>query len=200
MHCETLPLADADLRFWQRVDLGEDPDRLLSRLIDECAWRQEEITLYGKTHAQPRLSAWYGDRGYRYSGIRLEPAAWTESLQALRERVEQLAGHSFNSVLLNYYRDGQDRMGMHSDDEKELGPRPVIASLSLGATRCFLLRHRSRKDLGTLKLQLPGGSLLVMQGETQRYWRHAINSERHCRDARINLTFRQILANPAEAS
>ena len=199
MECERLELIDADLRLWRNVDLGEDHERLRDRLIGECAWRQQEITLFGKTHAQPRLSAWYGDLGYRYSGIRHQPAAWTETLQTLRERVQALSGQEFNSVLLNYYRNGNDRMGMHSDDETELGERPVIASLSLGEPRCFLLRHRSRNDLDTIKLPLPGGSLLLMQGETQRHWRHGINSERRCRGARINLTFRRILAAPDRA-
>ena len=106
--------------------------------------------------------------------------------------MQQLVGHEFNSVLLNYYRDQHDKMGMHSDDESELGDRPVIASLSLGESRTLLLRHKTRKDLPTIKLELPSGSLLLMCGETQHYWRHGINAERNHCAARINLTFRQI--------
>jgi len=190
-----LPIADGELRLWQRVDLGQDYAQLLARLVADSAWRQEEITVYGKTYRQPRLSAWYGDLGYSYSGIRLEPEPWTATLQAIRQRVEMLTGHSFNSVLLNYYRDNNDRMGMHSDDEKELGPRPVIASLSLGEARSFLLRHKTRKDLG-IKLPLPAGSLLLMSGDLQRHWRHGINSQRQACGARINLTFRRIIPQP----
>jgi len=190
-----LPITDGELRLWQRIDLGRDYAQLLARLVAESAWRQEEITVYGKTYRQPRLSAWYGDLGYSYSGIRLEPEPWTATLQAIRRRVEMLTGHSFNSVLLNYYRDHNDRMGMHSDDEKELGPQPVIASLSLGAERSFLLRHKTRKDLG-IKLPLPAGSLLLMSGDLQRYWRHGINSQRQACAARINLTFRRIIPQP----
>jgi alkylated DNA repair dioxygenase AlkB len=189
---ERLSVDDAELWWWRRIDLGRDLDKLVAQLIDGCPWRQEEITVYGKAYLQPRLSAWYGDLGYSYSGIRLEPLPWPATLLDIKARVQQLVGHEFNSVLLNYYRDQNDKMGMHSDDEKELGERPVIASLSLGETRTLLLRHKTRKDLPTIKLALPCGSLLLMCGDTQRYWRHGINSERNHCAARINLTFRQI--------
>ena len=192
-HGEALPLAGADLRLWARIDLGEDRGQLLRRLVDECAWQQQEITLYGKTHLQPRLSAWYGERGYRYSGIDHRPQPWTPLLQALRRRVETVTGHRFNSVLLNYYRDHRDRMGMHSDDERALGERPAIASLSLGETRRLVLRHRTRKDLETVRLPLTCGSLLLMQGDTQVNWRHGIDAERGPGGARVNLTFRRIV-------
>lgn len=190
---EALPIIDGDLRYWRRVELGQDPRRLLHSLIADSDWRQEEIIVYGKPYRQPRLTAWYGEQGYSYSGIRLEPRAWTPCLQAIRRRVEALTGQAFNSVLLNYYRDHNDKMGMHSDDEKELGPQPAIASLSLGEARRFLLRHKTRKDLQTIKLLLPSASLLLMLGDTQRYWRHGINAERHPCGARVNLTFRRIL-------
>jgi alkylated DNA repair dioxygenase AlkB len=190
---ERLPVAEAELWWWPRIDLGRDDDELLSTLIGDCCWRQEDITVYGKTYQQPRLSAWYGELGYSYSGIRLEPQPWSETLLDIRARVQQQAQHDFNSVLLNYYRDHHDKMGMHSDDEAELGSQPVIASLSLGETRTLLLRHRTRKDLPTIKLDLPSGSLLLMRGDTQRNWRHGINAERKPCGARINLTFRQII-------
>ena len=125
---EYLTLDDADLRLWRQVALGHDYDELMQRLIDETRWRQERITVYGKPYLQPRLSAWHGDLSYRYSGLRLDPLPWTPLLQQLRRRVESLTGLEFNSVLLNYYRDQNDAMGMHSDDERELGPRPAIAS------------------------------------------------------------------------
>ena len=189
---ERLPLTDADLLFWRQVDLGRPCDSLLQEFIITTDWRQEEITVYGKSYLQPRLSAWHGDLSYSYSGIRLEPVPWTPTLLNLKTRVEALTGHQFNSVLLNYYRDQNDSMGMHSDDERELGPQPAIASLSLGEERTFLLRHKTRKDLKTTRLTLHAGSLLLMQGDTQQFWRHGINKERHPCGPRINLTFRAI--------
>lgn len=189
---ERLELPDADLLFWRRVELGMPHGSLLQTLIDDTEWRQDRITVYGKSYLQPRLSAWYGDLAYRYSGIRLEPRAWTPTLLEIKARVEALTGEPFNSVLLNYYRDQNDSMGMHSDDERELGRQPAIASLSLGEERTFLLRHKTRKDLKTVKLTLPPGSLLLMQGDTQQYWRHGINKERQSCGPRLNLTFRSI--------
>ena len=189
---ERLPVDDAELWWWPRIELGRDHDQLLAQLIEDCNWRQQKITVYGKAYLQPRLSAWYGDLAYSYSGIMLEPLPWTQTLLDIKLRVEKLVQHSFNSVLLNLYRDQQDSMGMHSDDERELGSEPAIASLSLGEERTFLLRHKSRKDLKTVKLALPAGSLLLMQGQTQKYWRHGINRERQVCAPRINLTFRTI--------
>jgi alkylated DNA repair dioxygenase AlkB len=197
---ERLPVVDGELLFWPQTELGTAYEHLLERLMAESPWRQEEITVYGKAYRQPRLSAWYGDLGYSYSGIRLEPEPWTSTLLDIRGRVEKLAGHEFNSVLLNYYRDQNDKMGMHSDDETELGRQPVIASLSLGESRTLLLRHKTRKDLASIKLPLPSGSLLVMRGDTQHYWRHGINAERaHC-GPRINLTFRTIKPLPGRGT
>ena len=191
--CERLDLPDAELLLWPRIDLGIDERILMQRLIDECAWRQEQITVYGKPYLQPRLSAWYGDLSYGYSGIRLEPRGWTPLLLRLRRSVEKLTGHAFNSLLLNYYRDGEDGMGMHSDDEPELGKQPVIASLSLGETRELVLEHRYRRDLGTRKLPLPSASLLLMRGDTQHHWLHGIRKSKRIRGARLNLTFRRVL-------
>ena len=194
LESENLPMLDADLKLWRYVDFGQDSNRLLQQLISDSVWRQEKITVYGKSYLQPRLSAWHGDLAYSYSGIRLEPLPWTPTLLDIRRRVESLVEHDFNSVLLNYYRDQKDRMGMHSDDEPELGRQPVIASLSLGETRTLLFRHRSRKDLKTIKLALPHASLLLMRGDTQQHWRHGINAEKHACGARINLTFRSVTA------
>lgn len=189
---EGLPLIDADLQLWRQVELGRSYDSLLQALIEDTAWRQEEITVYGKPYLQPRLSAWYGNLAYSYSGIQLEPLPWTSTLLGIKLQVEALVDLEFNSVLLNYYRNQNDSMGMHSDDERELGPQPAIASLSLGEERSFLLKHKSRNDLKTVKLALPTGSLLLMQGDTQKYWRHGINKERQPCGPRINLTFRNI--------
>ena len=190
---ENLPLPDADLLFWRQVDLGRSYESLLQELIDTTDWRQEQITVYGKPYLQPRLSAWHGDLSYSYSGIRLEPEPWTPALLDIKARVEALTKQAFNSVLLNYYRDQNDSMGMHSDDERELGRQPAIASLSLGEQRTLLLKHKSRKDLKTVKLALAAGSLLLMQGNTQQHWRHGINKERKPCGPRLNLTFRAII-------
>lgn len=190
-----LSLPDATLHCLSRLDLPGPAQALLARLVDETPWRTETITLWGKSYPQPRLSAWYGDPGnrYRYSGLDLDPLPWTALLSCLRGRVEAAAGCPFNSVLLNYYRDHHDAMGLHSDDEPELGPEPVIASLSLGETRTFVLRHRRRKDLAPVRIPLHSGSLLVMRGTTQANWKHGIPRQRSACEGRVNLTFRRIL-------
>ncbi len=182
------------MRLYPAVDLGRSPDSLLQELLEYTPWRSEEITLYGKRYRQPRLSAWYGDPDsrYAYSGLALEPLPWTDTLLAIRHRLEDLSGGHFNSVLLNYYRDQRDSMGMHADDETELGPDPLIASLSLGDTRTLVLKHRQRPDLDSLRLPLAHGSLLLMGGSTQRCWKHGINKEKTPCGPRINLTFRLI--------
>ena len=190
---EQLELPDADLWFWRHVDLGRSYESLLQELIETTDWCQEKITVYGKPYLQPRLSAWHGNLSYSYSGIRLEPRPWSPTLLAIKARVEALTDQAFNSVLLNYYRNQSDSMGMHSDDERELGQQPAIASLSLGEQRTFLLKHKTRKDLKTVRLALPSGSLLLMRGDTQRYWRHGINKERKPCGPRLNLTFRSII-------
>lgn len=192
---ERLPIADAEILLYQQIELDLSYDGLLQELIDNAAWYQQEMTIYGKCYLQPRLSAWYGckDSNYTYSGITMAPLPWTSILLKVKARVESLINHSFNSVLLNYYRNQQDGMGMHSDDEAELGQQPVIASLSLGEERIFLLRHRHRKDLKTIKIPLQSGSLLVMKGETQNYWKHGIAKEKHPCGPRVNLTFRTII-------
>jgi alkylated DNA repair dioxygenase AlkB len=194
---ERLPIADADVLLYHQIELGQSYDQLLYELIDNTTWRQEEITLFGKAHRQPRLSAWYGNRDsvYTYSGISLQPRPWNQTLLNLKAGVESQLGRNFNSVLLNYYRDQRDSMGMHSDDESELGKQPVIASLSLGEERILLLRHRYRKELGTFKLPLPSGSLLIMKGDTQSHWKHGIAKQNHPCGPRVNLTFRTILKN-----
>jgi alkylated DNA repair dioxygenase AlkB len=162
-------------------------------LRDEVPWRQEQIRIHGREFMQPRLVAWFGDpeASYTYSGLKLSPEPWPARLAALRGLVERDAEAPFNSVLCNLYRDGNDSMGMHADDERELGPNPVIASVSLGATRRFALRH-GKKPGERLDLDLSGGSLLVMSGTTQHFWRHGVPKQRAIAESRINLTFRRI--------
>ena len=194
-HWEAIPMIDADVRvipsFYREPDCAD----LMRHLVEETPWRQETITLWGKQHLQPRLSAWYGDAGsdYTYSGVVLRPEPWTATLARIKSDVENAAGCRFNSVLLNFYRDENDSVGWHSDAEPELGQFPVIASLSLGETRTFRLRHRSRKDQKPVAIDLTGGSLLLMAGTTQRFWQHAVMKEREPCGPRINLTFRTIV-------
>ncbi|MDZ7767626.1 MAG: alpha-ketoglutarate-dependent dioxygenase AlkB [Woeseiaceae bacterium] len=189
---EHLSVADADIRLWRNADLGTDDQLLLGALIAETPWRQEEITVWGKIHPQPRLIAWYGEDTYTYSGLALDPLPLTKTLQDIRRRVEAMCGASFNSVLLNYYRDHRDGMGFHADDKPELGPSPTIASVSLGEARRFVLKHRHNKDIADIKLPLPSGSVLLMAGPTQANWKHGIPKESKSCGPRVNLTFRSI--------
>lgn len=187
-----IPIPDADVQYLR--DFLDDSDFLLRHFIAETPWRAEDIRVWGKTYAQPRLIAWYGDpgRAYSYSGIQLEPLPWTDALVRVKEKAEAMSGTRFNSVLLNYYRDNRDSMGFHSDDEKELGPRPVIASISLGETRTFVLKHKIAKELKPVRVPLESGTLLLMQGDTQKYWKHGIEKESAPCGPRVNLTFRTI--------
>lgn len=192
---DTIPMPDAQVRFMHAFYRQPFSGALMERLLREISWRQETIVLWGKEHLQPRLSAWYGDEGsrYAYSGVALNPYPWTETLLRMRQDVEEATGYRFNSVLLNLYRNGQDSVGWHSDNEPELGSMPVIASLSLGETRAFRLRHRKRKDVKQVSIDLTDGSLLLMEGATQAFWQHAIMKEKDAPQPRINLTFRTIL-------
>lgn len=185
-----IPVPDGELLWLEQLPLARGYDEILSRLIAETAWRAESITLWGKQHPQPRLTAWHGEARYSYSGLNLEPLPFTPLLLEVKAAVESASGHSFNSVLLNYYRDGRDSMGMHSDDEPELGPNPVIASVSFGAARTFILRHKRTKQ--KLKLALTHGSMLLMRGTTQHFWLHGINKSARETGPRVNLTFRYI--------
>ena len=188
----SLDLPDADIRYLPAAFTPAEADELFADLRAGIGWRQEEVVIFGRARLVPRLVAWHGDPGarYTYSGVAHEPLPWTPVLQAARRRVESLSGHRYNSVLLNLYRDGRDGMGWHADDEPELGRDPVIASVSLGATRRFRLRHRRRRD--TIPLDLGHGSLLLMQGSTQHHWMHAVLKTSRPVGERINLTFRQV--------
>lgn len=188
---QPIPLEDGDLAWLPQLAFPLSNAEVLARLIAETPWRSDTVVVYGKRYLQPRLTAWYGEASYTYSGLTLDPLPLTPLLEALRRAVEAVSGHRFNSVLLNYYRDGRDSMGMHSDDEPELGPEPVIASLSFGAARSFLLRHKTKK-LGR-KIELSDGSLLLMRGCTQHNWLHGINKTEKIVGARLNLTFRYVI-------
>ena len=178
--------------FHYRPGWLEDPEDWFHRLWDALDWREQEIVLFGRRVMQPRLVAWSADAGvrYRYSGITLGPSPWPPALEALRRRLDGEFGTRFNSVLCNAYRDGRDSMGWHADDERELGPRPVIASVNLGATRRFRIRPREGGD--SIGLDLEAGSLLMMTGSSQRDYQHAVPKTRRTVGPRINLTFREV--------
>lgn len=163
----------------------------LSKSLD---WKQYPIRLFGKTMLQPRLIAWYGnaDLTYKYAQTTLVASGWTSELAALRQQITSETTYTFNSVLANWYRDGQDSMGWHSDNEKELGPAPCIASISLGAVRTLHFRT-IQKPHKRASILLEHGSLLIMQGDSQQLWQHQIPKSKRIQDGRINLTFRQIL-------
>lgn len=187
-----LSLPDATVVYQPGFLSASEAREFFERLHQQLDWRSEDLTLFGKRLTVPRLTAWYGDPGahYTYSRLPHAPLPWTDGLQALRIRLEAATGHPFNGVLCNLYRDGSDSMAWHRDNEPELGVHPVIASLSLGATRKFRLRHTVRKDLGVVELPLEAGSLLLMAGETQQHWEHEVRKSKSVTAPRINLTFR----------
>lgn len=174
---------------WRDISI----DKLQQIRFAHIEWKQDFIKLYGKQIPLPRLTSWYGDPGasYKYSGIRSDPNPWNEGLSRIRERIEHCANHTFNCVLLNWYRDGQDSLNWHADDERELGTNPVIASANFGATRDFLIR---KNDDHSQKISLPlkHGTLLVMRGEMQHFWQHSVPKRSNVRGSRFNLTFRTI--------
>lgn len=166
-----------------------NPEALFTRLRAELAWEHHDITLFGRTVPTPRLTAWIGDSAYTYSGVVNGPHPWPPGLGRLRDRLGELVGVDLNSCLANLYRDGSDSMGYHSDDEPELGPRPVIASLSLGARRGFTLRHRVSRRRWSWTLG--EGDLLVMRDESQSDYAHAVPKTSRPVGPRMNLTFRR---------
>ncbi len=189
---ELINLPGAIVIFCPRFLSREAGDRLFHQLLQETAWRQEAVRIFDKSIPQPRLTAWYGDphTAYTYSGIKLHPEPWTPTLLDLKSQIELQTQAEFNSVLLNLYRDGQDSVSWHSDNEPELRRNPIIASLSLGATRRFSLKHRQRKDLKPVHLELSHGSLLLMLGDTQKNWLHQVPKTNQLVEKRISLTFR----------
>jgi alkylated DNA repair dioxygenase AlkB len=190
---DDIPKPDIEwLPDWIGADAGSD---LMAALIAEVVWQQDTMTTPGGRVPLPRLTAWQGepDAVYVYSGIRNVPQPWTPAVAQLRDAAARAADTRFNSVLLNRYRDGHDSMGWHADKERELGPVPIIASVSLGATRAFEFRHA--RTHATHRLSLTHGSLLVMRGRTQLEWIHRVPKEPGARGERINLTFRWVDAS-----
>ena len=191
---EVLSMPNAEVTFYRNFFDSQESDRIFEILRDEINWRQDKMKVYGKDINLPRKTAWYGDmdKSYTFSGIHLNPEPWTPTLLEVKERIEDVAGVEFNSVLLNLYRHGNDGISWHTDEEPELGENPVIGSVSFGGTRKFMFRHRQNKDIKA-EVELTDGSFLLMAGETQHFWQHQIpKTSRHV-EPRINLTFRVIL-------
>lgn len=193
MVLSAFPLPDGEVRLDSHWMSPADADALLAALMRQVPWEVHRIRLFGREVDSPRRSCWIGDpqARYRYSGTLFEPRPWPDALRPVRERLQHDLGTPFNSVLANLYRNGDDAMGWHSDSEPELGPTPVIASVSLGATRRFSLKHRDDPSR-RLAIDLPHGSLLVMSGTTQRHYRHALPCTARPIGPRVNLTFRRI--------
>lgn len=188
-----LQLQNAEVFYFEHFLDNEVAANLYSILLETLDWQQHQVKIFGKVLPQPRLTALYAEteKPYTYSGLTLHPLKFSPPLKDLQQKLEKLTGNHFTHCLANLYRTGQDSMGLHSDDEKELGKNPVIASISLGATRKFRFRHKTDKNQ-KLDLELHSGSLLLMQGSTQHYWKHEIPKTKKQVSSRINLTFRKI--------
>jgi alkylated DNA repair dioxygenase AlkB len=188
------PLPDGEVIIYRSFFNGLESNQLFKKLFDSINWRQDKMKIFGKEVDLPRLTAWYGDGGksYTYSGITMNPDAWTPILLLIKERIEEVAQEKFNSVLINLYRNGKDYVSWHSDDEPELGRNPIIASVSFGQTRRFQFKHKLNKDLEKVEITLTDGSLLLMKGSTQHFWHHQIPKTSKQLKERINLTFRVI--------
>ncbi len=188
-----LQLEGADIEYTANFIAQDEAWSFYRQIFEQTELTQDRVTVYGKQHLTPRLTCWMGDAGldYSYSNHTMTPVAWSPLLLELSGRIERATAHSFNSVLINYYRDGRDSNGWHADDEPELGLNPVIASLSLGAPRDFHLRHKTNTKLKH-SISLQHGSLLIMKGATQTYWQHQI-PKRAKAEGRINLTYRKLI-------
>ncbi|POY39654.1 alpha-ketoglutarate-dependent dioxygenase AlkB [Flavobacterium alvei] len=186
-------LPDADIIYYPHFFNKEEADAIFEQLTTDIPWQQDEIRVFGKVHPQPRLTALFGNDGksYSYSNIKMQPLPWNPILEKIKSQIETVIETDFTTVLLNLYRDGKDSNGWHADNEKELGNNPIIASVSFGSERVFQLKHNSISRLKQ-NILLEHGSLLVMKGTTQHFWKHQIPKTSKLIGSRINLTFRII--------
>ena len=200
MKVEKITIIKDAVILYRDIFARDELEYLFSSLKDNIIWTQEYVNIANKKIAQPRLSAWYGDEDahYTYSNLKLQPRLWNETLLLIKQKIEELSLWQFNSVLLNYYRDGNDSIAWHSDDERQLGYYPKIASFSLGETRKFLIKPK-KKSAGHLKIFLRAGDLLLLYGEFQRNWLHALPKHKSVKNPRINLTFRRIYITQNES-
>lgn len=189
----TFDLPNAEIEYYPNFFDSDKSKMLFEKLHTEIPWQQDDIKVFGKIHPQPRLTALFGNEGkpYSYSNIVMQPHPWNPLLMFIKNEIEEVCPENFTTVLLNLYRDGKDSNGWHADNERELGRNPVIASVSFGSERSFHLQHNTIVD-GKLKITLGNGSLLLMKGETQHFWKHQIPKTAKPIGPRINLTFRII--------
>ena len=183
-----------DSNDWKTANWRElDKEQLSQVKFKNIDWNHDKLNIYGKEVFLPRYTAWYGDndKPYTYSGLTLQPNAWNKGLLFIKDKVDKVAKVQFNSVLMNWYRDGEDHMGWHKDDERELGKNPIIGSVNFGATRRFKLR-RADNHKEKLELPLKHGSFLLMRGQIQHFWQHGVPKELKIKELRFNLTFRVI--------
>lgn len=192
---ELIELEDGEILWVRHFYSPEKCTELFENLQSDLPWRQDNIKVAGKDQPIPRLQAWFGDPGsaYTYSGLTMEPTPWTDTLLAIKQDIENYGDCHFNSLLANLYRDENDSVGWHADNEKELGQNPIIASLSLGGARDFLLKHKQHPDK-KLSISLNSGDLLIMKGSIQHFWLHSVPKRRKVCEPRINLTFRKIIS------
>lgn len=188
-----LDMPDAEVIYYPAFFNKQRSEELYISLLENIVWKQDHITVFGKTHPQPRLTALYANnsKSYTYSNITMQPNPFTKELLSIKEQIEPVCDAKFTSCLLNLYRDGQDSNGWHADNEKELGRLPIIASVSFGENRWFHFKHKTNKDLKK-KILLQDGSLLIMKGKTQDCWLHQIPKTKRKIKPRINITFRII--------
>ena len=186
-------MPDADVVHFSGLFSLSEADSLFAQLQQKVTWRQEKLKVYGQVHDLPRLTAWYGDpaKTYIYSGITVHSLEWIAPLLEIKRRIEGVSDYSFNSVLLNRYRNGSDSVSWHADNEHELGQNPLIGSVSFGEARSFQMKHKSLDEKH--KIMLEHGSYLLMKGSTQHYWLHQIPKSKRALGERINLTFRNIV-------
>ncbi|WP_017295839.1 alpha-ketoglutarate-dependent dioxygenase AlkB family protein [Geminocystis herdmanii] len=191
---ERIPLKNSEITLYRKFFTDDQSKNLFLELQEKIAWKQETIKLYGKTMPIPRLTAWYGDsdKTYVYSGITLQPLNWIKPLILIKNKIECFSPVKFNSVLLNLYRNGNDSVAWHSDDEPELGKKPIIGSVSLGGSRRFMFKSKDKNNPESYAIELTNGSFLLMAGDTQKYWLHQIPKTKKAVTPRINLTFRVI--------
>ena len=184
-----------EIDIYQDISLDQKKNLWFKSCLNDLNWEKGFIKIFGKTHQIPRLQSWYADNGieYTYSGKKLKRHNWNETLIEIKGEIEKITSFKFNSVLANLYRDENDSMGLHSDNEKELGINPVIASLSLGESRDLYFKHKKIKK--SLNIPQKNGQLIVMHGETQKYWKHEIKKTKKLKKPRINLTFRNIITD-----
>ena len=194
-NCTLIQSVNLSLKYIENFFNLDESQLYMRNLTQSVLWRREKIKMWGKEIVTKRRIAWYADDGksYTYSGSTFFPSQWYNVLLQLKERVENYSEIKFNSVLLNEYPNGEVGMGWHSDDEKELGTDPIIASLSFGADRDFIFKHKTDRSIENVKLHLKSGSLLLMLGSTQHYWKHSLPKRLKVKEPRINLTFRNII-------